>query len=43
MGIIYLIFATYLAVAIPGFVWYKKYRRKKVDLKMRNGEHFNLN
>lgn len=41
-GIMYLLFAPYLAVGIVGYVWYKKYRRKNVDLQMRD-ERFNLN
>jgi hypothetical protein len=41
-GIMYLLFAPYIAVGIVGFVWYKKYRRKDVDLKMRN-ERLHLN
>ena len=42
-GIMYLLAAPYLAVCIAGFVWYKKYRRKDVDLQMRSSEHFHLN
>ncbi|HEK21915.1 MULTISPECIES: hypothetical protein [unclassified Mucilaginibacter] len=41
-GIMYLLAAPYLAVAVLGVIWYKKYRRKNVDLNMR-GEKFNLN
>lgn len=41
-GIIYLLAAPYLAVAAVGFVWYKKYRRKNVNLQMRP-EKLNLN
>lgn len=41
-GIMYLLAAPYLAVGIVGFVWYKKYRRKNVNLQMRN-EKLNLN
>jgi len=41
-GIVYLLAAPYLAVAIVGYVWYKKYRRKNIDLNMRD-EKFNLN
>jgi hypothetical protein len=41
-GIVYLLFAPYLAVGILGFVWYTKYRRKNVDINMRN-ERLNLN
>lgn len=41
-GIMYLLGAPYLAVAVVGYIWYKKYRRKNVDLNMRN-EKLNLN
>jgi hypothetical protein len=41
-GIMYLLAAPYLAVAAVGYIWYKKYRRKNVDLNMRN-EKLNLN
>jgi hypothetical protein len=41
-GIMYLLGAPYLAVAVVAYVWYKKYRRKDVDLNMR-GEKLNLN
>jgi hypothetical protein len=41
-GIIYLLAAPYLAVAAVGFIWYKKYRRKNVNLNMRH-EKLNLN
>ncbi|MDB5116470.1 MAG: hypothetical protein JWQ79_1962 [Mucilaginibacter sp.] len=41
-GIMYLLAAPYLAVAIVGFVWYKKYRRKNVELNMRD-EKLHLN
>ena len=34
-GIMYLLAAPYLAVAVVGYIWYKKYRRKNVDLNMR--------
>ncbi|HEY8930427.1 MAG TPA: hypothetical protein VIM55_14600 [Mucilaginibacter sp.] len=33
-GIMFLLAAPYLAVAIGGYIWYKKYRRKDVDLNM---------
>jgi hypothetical protein len=39
-GIIYLLAAPYLAVAAVGFIWYKKYRRKNVEL---NVPHKKLN
>ena len=41
-GIMYLLAAPYLAVAVIGIVWYKKFRRKNVDLNMRN-EKLHLN
>jgi hypothetical protein len=41
-GIMYLLVAPYLAVGILGYVWYKKYRRKNVDLNMRD-ERLHLN
>jgi hypothetical protein len=41
-GIMYLLAAPYLAVAAVAFIWYKKYRRKDVELNMR-GEKLNLN
>ncbi|GGH23388.1 hypothetical protein [Mucilaginibacter phyllosphaerae] len=41
-GIMYLLAAPYLAVAAVGYIWYKKYRRKDVELNMRS-EKLNLN
>jgi hypothetical protein len=41
-GIVYLLTAPYIAVLIVGIVWYKKYRRKNVDLNVRH-EKLNLN
>ena len=41
-GIMYLLAAPYLVVAAAGYIWYKKYRRKDVDLNMRS-EKLNLN
>ena len=41
-GIMYLLAAPYLAVAAVAYIWYKKYRRKDVELNMRN-EKLNLN
>ncbi|TWR26532.1 hypothetical protein FPZ43_15375 [Mucilaginibacter pallidiroseus] len=41
-GIFFLLAAPYLAVAAVGVVWYKKYRRKNVELNMRN-QKLNLN
>jgi hypothetical protein len=33
-GILFLLAAPYLAVGIVGFVWYRKYRRKNVNIEM---------
>ena len=41
-GIVYLLAAPYLAVAVVGIVWYKKYRRKNVELNIPH-EKLNLN
>jgi len=41
-GIMYLLAAPYLAVGVVGYIWYKKYRRKNVELNMRS-EKLNLN
>ncbi|WP_295770749.1 hypothetical protein [uncultured Mucilaginibacter sp.] len=41
-GILYLLAAPYIALAVGGYVWYKKYRRKNVDLNM-GKEKFHLN
>ena len=41
-GIMYLLAAPYLAVAAIGFIWYKKYRRKNVNIDVPN-ERLNLN
>lgn len=41
-GVLFLLAAPYLAVAACGYIWYKKYRRKNVDLNMRN-EKLHLN
>jgi len=41
-GIYFLLVAPYLAVGIVGFVWYKKFRRKNVNLDMQN-EKLHLN
>ena len=41
-GILYLLGAPYLAVSVCGYIWYKKYRRKEVNLNMRS-EKLNLN
>ncbi len=41
-GILYLLAAPYLAVAGVGFLWYKRYRRKDVSLKMKD-QKINMN
>ncbi len=41
-GILYLLATPYLAAAVVGFIWYKKFRRKSVELNMRN-EKLHLN
>jgi len=41
-GILFLLACPYLAVAVVGGVWYKKYRRKNVAIDMRD-EKLNLN
>jgi hypothetical protein len=41
-GIMYLLCAPYVAIAALGYVWYKNYRRKSVDLNMRD-EKLHLN
>ena len=41
-GILYLLAAPYLAIAGVGFLWYKKYRRKNVNLNMKENK-INLN
>ena len=41
-GIMYLLAAPYLAVAILGYIWYKNYRKKNVTLEMRE-EKLHLN
>lgn len=41
-GIMYLLAAPYLAIVAVGILWYKKYRKKDVQLDMRN-EKINLN
>jgi hypothetical protein len=41
-GIIFLLAAPYLAVAVVGFIWYKKYRRKNVNIDIRD-EKLHLN
>jgi len=41
-GIIFLLCAPYLAVAIGGYIWYKNYKRKNVNLEIPN-EKLHLN
>jgi hypothetical protein len=41
-GILYLLAAPYIAVGVVGYIWYKKYRRKNVNLQMRD-EKLHLN
>ena len=41
-GILFLLGAPYLAVAAAGYIWYKNYRRKNVNLNM-GDEKLNLN
>jgi hypothetical protein len=41
-GVLFLLAAPYLAVGIAGYIWYKKYRRKNVNLQIRS-EKLHLN
>lgn len=41
-GIMYLLGAPYLAIGVLGYIWYKKYRRKNIELNMRD-ERLHLN
>ncbi|HVW14866.1 MAG TPA: hypothetical protein VHB54_13605 [Mucilaginibacter sp.] len=41
-GIVYLLAAPYVAVAAVGLIWYKKYRRKNVDINIPR-DKLNLN
>jgi len=41
-GIVYLLAAPYLAVAVVGYIWYKKYRRKNISIEIRD-EKLHLN
>ncbi|HEY0898559.1 MAG TPA: hypothetical protein VGD90_04455 [Sphingobacteriaceae bacterium] len=41
-GILYLLATPYLLIAVVGYVWYKKYRRKDVVLDMKD-EKIHLN
>jgi hypothetical protein len=42
-GILFLLGAPYFVVAVGGYVWYKKYRRKNVNLNDMHRERLNLN
>ncbi|WP_242457659.1 hypothetical protein [Pedobacter sp. BS3] len=35
-GILFLLAAPYVAVAVVGFVWYKKYRRKNINVDIKD-------
>ena len=41
-GIMVLLAAPYLAAAVVGYIWYKRFRRKNIAINMRN-EKLNLN
>jgi len=41
-GIVYLLAAPYIAVAVIGYIWYKKYRRKNIAIDMPD-ERLHLN
>jgi len=41
-GILFLLAAPYLAVGVVGYIWYKKFRRKNVNLDIHN-EKLHLN
>ena len=41
-GILFLLAAPYLVVAVGGYIWYRNYRRKNVTLDVRD-EKLNLN
>ena len=41
-GILFLLGAPYLVVGVAGFIWYRKFRRKNVNIDMRN-EKLHLN
>ncbi|MEH6304984.1 hypothetical protein RYH73_04980 [Olivibacter sp. CPCC 100613] len=41
-GILFLLAMPYLAVGVVGYIWYKKYRRKQVDVNFKH-DPINLN
>lgn len=41
-GILVLLAAPYLAAGVVGYIWYKRFKRKNIDINMRK-EKFNLN
>ncbi|RYE37144.1 MAG: hypothetical protein EOP42_00695 [Sphingobacteriaceae bacterium] len=41
-GILVLLAAPYLAAAVVGYIWYKKFKRKSIEINMRK-EKLNLN
>lgn len=41
-GVIYLLVIPYLLATVVGIIWYKKYRKKNVELNMKS-EPLNLN
>lgn len=41
-GILYLLAAPYIAIAAVGFLWHKKYRRKNININMKENK-INLN
>ena len=41
-GILFLLGAPYLAAGVLSYIWYKKYRRKNIDISMRK-EKLHLN
>lgn len=42
-GILFLLACPYLAVGIVGYIWYKNYKRKNVNLNDIRAEKLNLN
>jgi len=41
-GILVLLAAPYIAAAAVGYIWYKRFKRKNIEINMRN-EKLNLN